>query len=84
MKLQPIIFHLSNGGGATLTSNITNIYNTSLTSLPDVVEKGSILLHCNTRLSLPITTEATFEFFKIKINFYQSPRRQDGSGGNMA
>jgi hypothetical protein len=49
------------GGGATLISNITAFYTASLTSLPAVDEKGCIL-HCDTLLSLPITTEATFEF----------------------
>jgi hypothetical protein len=42
----------SNGGGATLTSNISLYHTTSLSSLPDVVEKGSL----STRQHSSLTT----------------------------
>jgi hypothetical protein len=62
--------------GAALTSNIT-IYNTSLTSLL-VVNKNRCILHCDTRLSQPITTGGNiqiwnyyfFKFWKLRMYLY--------------
>jgi hypothetical protein len=68
VQLQAIIFQLLSGGGVTLTSDITTIYTASHTSVPAASE-NRCLLHCDTRLSLPISTAARKKFENTVFKF---------------